>query len=192
MSRGLAAPALAAVRGEVVSRTMAAELDFPAGFVRYSGAPMDLVIGGNLFFGVGMLGAISVVDESAELRSYGVTLQLSGIPRDLVSVALTQAYQGRRATVWEVPLDANHQPIADPIVVFRGRMDQMEIGLGEEGVVRMRLENRLADWERPRVRRYTAEDQEREHPGDLAFRFLPTVAEKEIIWPNRTFFERQG
>jgi hypothetical protein len=42
------------------------------------------------------------------------------------------------------------------------------------------------------VRRYTAEDQEREFPDDLAFRFVPATAEKEIIWPNRTFFERQG
>lgn len=192
MSRGLAAPALAAVQGEIVSRTMAAELDFPAGMVRYSGAPVDLVIGGSTFFGVGMLGGISVVEEAAELRSYGVTLSLSGIPRDLVAVALTQAYQGRRANVWEVPLGAENLPIADPILIFRGRMDQMEIALGEEGTVRVRLENRLADWERPRVRRYTAEDQEREFPGDLAFRFLPATTEKEIVWPNRTFFARQG
>ena len=89
-------------------------------------------------------------------------------------------------------MNAAGQPIADPIIIFRGRMDLMEISLGEEGVVRVRLENRLADWERPRVRRYTAEDQEAEHPGDLGFRFLSVTTEKELIWPNRTFFERQG
>jgi hypothetical protein len=192
MSRGLTSAALTAVNGEVVSRTNAVELDFPDGMVRYCGAHADLTIDGDLYYGVGLLGGVSAVEESAELRSYGITVSLSGIPRDVVSIALTQSYQGRRATVWEVFLGSDGLPVADPTLIFRGRMDQMEISLGEEGVVRVRLENRLADWERPRVRRYTAEDQEREYPGDLAFRFLPATTEKELVWPNRTFFERQG
>lgn len=192
MTRGLAAPALATVQGEVVARTMAVELDFPAGIVRWCGGALDLIIGGNLFFGVGAFGSVTAVEEGAELRSYGLTVQLAGIPRDMIALALGQAYQGRRATVWEVPLGPADIPVEDPFIIFRGRMDQMEISLGQDATVRVRLENRLADWERPRVRRYTAEDQEREFPGDLAFRFVPATAEKEIIWPNRTFFLRQG
>jgi hypothetical protein len=187
MSRGLTAAALTAVSGETVSRTLAVELSFPSGFARFCGAPFDLTIGGATFTGVGQLGNVSAAEESAELRAYGLTVRLSGIPRDNIASALTEAYQGRPATVWEVPLDADWRPVADPVLIFRGRMDQMDIALGDTAAVTVRLENRLADWERARVRRYTDEDQQRRHAGDLFFRFLPATVEKEIIWPARSF-----
>lgn len=187
MSRQLTTAALAAVQGEVVERTIAVELLFSSGAVRYSGAPFDMTIDGNLFLGVGMLGRVAAVEESAELQSYGLTVGLSGIPRDVVAIALTEKYQGRRATVWEVPLSGG-AVIASPIVIFRGRMDQMDIALGEVGEVTVRLENRLADWSRPRAARYTHEDQIARHPGDMGLNFVSATTEKELIWPARTFF----
>lgn len=187
MTRGLQPAALAAVTAEVVTRTMAVELDFLSGVVRYAGCPQDLVIGGNAFLGIGGLGGISAAAEGAELRSYGLTLSLAGIPRDIVAVALAEPYQGRRGTVWEVPLSAAGAPVADPIVIFRGRMDTMDVQLGETATVRLQLENRLADWDRPRMRRYTDEDQQAAFPGDKGFRFVAATTEKEIVWPARTF-----
>lgn len=188
MTRGLTAAALAAATADVVTRTLAVELDFPAGMVRYAGCPQDVVIGGATFAGVGALGSVSAAEESAELRAYGLTVALTGIPRDLVAVALQQAYQGRRATVWDVVLADSGQPVADPIIIFRGRMDTMEVALDETATVRVRLENRLTDWDRPRVRRYTNEDQQARHPGDRGLEFVSATSEKELIWPARTFF----
>jgi hypothetical protein len=63
-------------------------------------------------------------------------------------------------------------------------MDQMSIDLGETAAVTVRLENRMADWERPRVRRYTDEDQQRAYPGDLGFQFLTATVDKDIVWPG--------
>jgi hypothetical protein len=192
MTRGLTPAALAAVTGEVVSRTLAVELDFPSGFVRACGAHADLTIDGQVYLGVGLLGSVSAVEEAAELRSYGLVVQLSGIPRTLVAASLTEAYQGRRATVWEVPLGSDGLPVASPILIFRGRMDVMEVSLGAEGVVRVKLENRLADWERPRISRYTPEEQQRLFPGDRGLDFVPKTTEKEILWPAGTFFRERG
>ena len=188
MSRNLTPATLSAVTAEVVSRTLAVELSFPSGFVRFCGAPWDMTIAGNTFLGVGQLGSVSAAEESAELRAYGLNVTLSGIPRDSIAIALSQAYQGRPAAVWEVPLDANGQPVADPIVIFRGRMDTMDIQLGEMATVRVSLENRLADWERPRVRRYTNEDQQAAFAGDKGFEYVSATTEKELIWPARSFF----
>lgn len=190
MSRGLTTAAANAVASETPLRTVAVELDFPSGFTRANGSPSDLTLFGNTFIGVGGLGAISVVEESAELRAYDLTLQLSGVPRDAVAVSLTEAYQGRRGTVWEVLLDpATYLPIADPITIFRGRMDQMTVSLGDTATVRVTLLNRLADWERPRVSRYTDEDQKRLHPEDDGFKFLPSTTEKQLIWPARSWWD---
>jgi hypothetical protein len=99
-------------------------------------------------------------------------------------------YQGRKGTIWEVMLaPTSWLPVADPMIIFRGRMDQMDITLGATAEVTVKLENRLTDWERPKIRRYTDADQRRRDPADGAFRFLPATTEKVIIWPARSFFQ---
>jgi hypothetical protein len=185
MSRGLTVAAQTAVSGEAVVRTMAIELDFPSGFARWNASPADITIAGNTFSGVGALGSISAAEEGVELRAYGITVTLTGIPRDAIALALGQEYQGRAATVWDVPLDsATWQTVADPVVIFRGRMDQMDISLGETGAVSMKLENRLTDWERPKILRYTDQDQRARDPNDGSFRFVAASTDKEIVWPG--------
>lgn len=192
MTRNLTTAALNAVQAEVVDRTTAIALEFASGTVRMCGAPWSIFIDGDEFLGVGQLGSISTIEESAELQSYGLTIGLSGIPRDSVALALTQEYQGLPGTVWEVPLTAGGAAVADPIVIFRGRMDQLSIDLGETAMVTVKLQNRLTDWERPRVRRYTTEDQQRLHPGDRGFEFVSATVEREIVWPSRTALERRA
>lgn len=191
MNRGLNAAALAAIRDEVPLRTCAVELDWPGAPARLNGSPISLWIEGNEFLGVGALGSISIVEETTELRAQSATVTLSGIPRDAIAVALTQSYQGRRGTIWEVPLSRDtYQPVS-PIVIWRGRMDQMDVQLGETASVSVRIESRLADARRARNNRYTDEEQQRHHPGDTGFRFVPATNSKEIAWPAASYFERR-
>jgi hypothetical protein len=189
MTRPLSPAVAAAVTQEQVARTVAVELDFPSGIARWNASPATVSIGGSPFLGVGILGTISVTEESAELRAYGLTLTLSGIPRDVVTLAALQGYQNRPGTVWEVPLNPDtFAVLASPVVIFRGRMDTLDVTLGDTASVQVTLENRLADWERPRIRRYTDEDQQQAFPGDTGFRFLPATTEREIIWPSADYF----
>lgn len=190
--RDITAAARAALSAEQVVRTAAVELDWPDGVVRLNGSPAPLIIDGQEYLGVGGLGGISKVQESSELRAYSLTLKLAGIPRDAVAAALTQAYQGRSAKVWEVLLHPKSWQVIDaPILSFRGRMDQMNATLGTTATVTVVLKNRLADWERPRLRRFTDDDQKRQHPADRGFEFLTATVEKEITWPAASFWDRK-
>jgi hypothetical protein len=184
MSRGLASANLTAIGGEIVAPAFAVELDFASGIARWNGTLQDLVIGGQTFLGVGALGGISAIEEGAETRAYGITVGITGIPRDAVALALTQEYQGRPATVWAMQLDEGGGIIGTPAIIFRGRMDQLNVELGERATVTARLENRLADWDRPRLRRYTDEDQQRAFPGDLGFQYLTSTTDADIVWPG--------
>lgn len=193
MTRNLSSSIRTAIAAEQVTRTVAIELDFPSGISRLNASPTDIVFGGNTYLGVGMLGTVSVTEESAELRAYGLTIELAGIPRDFFVLSLLQGYQGRRGTVWEVPLSpTTYAVIASPVVIFRGRMDTMDILMGERATVRVSLENRLTDWDRPRISRYTDEDQQSQFPGDTGLRYVSAMAEKEIIWPGREALEAAG
>ena len=48
--------------------------------------------------------------------------------------------------------------------------------------VSVTAESLLADWDRPRVRRYNAEDQRLYYPNDKGFEFVPSLVEKQIVW----------
>jgi hypothetical protein len=185
--------AQAAVAAEVVPRTVAIEMDFDSAPVRVNGSPMDMTLFGNTFIGVGGLGSITAVQESNENRSYDCTFTLSGIPRDAIGLAMTEQYQGRAATIWEVPLDpASYLPIGDPIVIFRGHMDQLNPTLGETATCSVRMINRLADWEVARNSMYTDIEQQRLHPGDLGMQFVYGVVNKNLIWPARAWWDHNS
>lgn len=185
-TRGLSAQTQTAIAAERVVATTAVALDFPAGIVRWNASPADIIIDGDAFYGLGMLGSITSPEEGIELRSYGLTVGLSGIPRDAIALALGQAYQNRPATVWRVHLDSTTWAVVDsPVVIFRGRMDQLDISVGETADVRVKLENRLTDWSRAKIRRYTDQEQRQRNSSDGSFRFLSATTEKELLWPGR-------
>jgi len=181
--RGLTSGQIAAVTGEVVRRVFAIEMGFDSGTSRIVTAPYDIVIDGNTFIG-GKAAALSGIEEVSEMQASTMTGELSGIPIDAISIALDEPFQGRPVTVWMVPLDADWAPI-DPIVLFRGLIDQMEVEIGDTAKVVARFVNRLASWELPRIQRYSDEEQQQAYPGDFFFQHAAAIENREVTWPNR-------
>lgn len=158
------------------------ELDFPSGTVYAHSGVGNVNFNGHTFLGVGQLGKIGTLQESTELQTFGFSLELSGVDLSLLSITLNDDVQGRSAKLWMVFLDNDLQPINDPIGPWSGRMDAMPVEIGETATITLHIESRLADWERPRIRRYTDADQQAEYPGDLGFEFVSQMQEKEIMW----------
>ena len=100
----------------------------------------------------------------------------------MVQVALTDPAQGRDARLWLILLDDAHQPVGSAVLLFRGRIDTMDVELGQTATITLSVQSRLADWDRPRVRRYTHEDQKAEWPQDRGFELVAQMAEKTIYW----------
>ena len=157
-------------------------MDFPSGFLRVNNSAVIINWGGEDWYGVGRLGSIDQIEEGATLESRGLKFRISGVPQANISTALGQQYQGRDCKVWLAPLTSDYAGIADPVLTFSGRMDVMDIELGNTATITVSAESRLADWDRPRTRRYTHEDQQLDYPGDLGFEFVPQMVEKELRW----------
>jgi hypothetical protein len=80
-------------------------------------------------------------------------------------------------------MDASNGVITSPVVIFSGFMDTMVINdSSETATIQVAVENRLIEFERTRVRRYTAEDQKIDYPNDKGLEFVAEMAEKEIVW----------
>jgi hypothetical protein len=138
------------------------------------------------YVGAGNLLSISGVSENVELRASGITVQLSGISDPLLAKAKTEDYQGRELLVKLGGFDSNDNVISSPTVIFSGFMDTMTITEGgETGTIAVTVENRLIEFEKTRVRRYTDNDQRIEYPADDGLEYVSQIQEKAIVWGDK-------
>jgi hypothetical protein len=182
MARTLTTATENALAASQVRALMFVLMDFPSGYLRVNNSAITFTWDGASWLGVGNLGSIDAVSEGIGLDARGLAFRISGVPAANIAIALGQQYQGRDCKVWLAPLSEAHAIIADPVLVFHGRMDVMDIELGETATITVTAESRLADWDRPRIRRFNHEDQQIDWPADKGFEFVPQMAEKELRW----------
>lgn len=165
----------------------------------------DLTVDSKTYTGTGNMLSISQVKETADISAAGATLSLTGIPTDIIALALQVPYQGRLCRIKFGLLDAKRNVLLlengstllledgnavdiDPATpalttLFVGYMDQMSIDEGPEtSTVTLAVESKLIDLERPRIARYTSASQKSRYAGDLAFDFVPDLQDRPLAW----------
>jgi len=135
------------------------------------------------FVGTGEILGISTITENGAVQANGLDVTFNGLDASLVATALTDNYQGRSAKVYLGSITESYAVVADPYLLFSGRMDTMNISDdGERANITVSCESRLVDLNRPKVRRYTQVDQQAEFSGDKGFDFISSLQEKSIRW----------
>ena len=160
------------------------EADFAGGFTRAWTGLNDISFSGNTYLGKGLVLGFSEIDEPSEIRSTGMNVSLSGIPTDMLSIALNEQYQGRTLNMYFGVLDnTTRQLVGTPGRIFTGLMDVMKISVGRESAsINLSVENRLIDLNRTRERRFTHEDQQLDFPGDDGFLQVPLISDISLVW----------
>lgn len=182
--RSLSANMVTEVSASQLSPILLASFSFSTQVRLWSGYG-TITVGSVTYQGIGTLGTISPVEETTDLAARGINFQLSGVPTAYVSLALTENYQSKECFVLFGALDSSGALVSSPVTIFAGRMDVMSINDdGQEATIIMTAENKLVDFRRPRETRYTQEEQENLHTGDLGLEFVNAIQEKQIYWGN--------
>ena len=148
----------------------------------------DLSFNSKTYTGLGDLLSLSPIIETADISAEGLSITLTGVKQSLISIAKSHEYQGRTIECYLGAFDDNASLIADPVLIFSGFMDVMTINeSGETSTINIAAENKLIQFEKTKVRRFTAEDQKIDHATDKGFEFVTAIVEKEIIWGGPTF-----
>lgn len=166
----------------------------------------DLTTGGKTYIGTGSFMHISEVTETADIRAAGSSITLTGLSADIIALALAQPYQGRLCVIKFGIMDANKDLLLKEdtfrvlletgasidistgdttglATLFTGYMDQMTIDEGADTcTIQLNVESKLIDLERPRIFRYTSENQKAKFPNDLAFDFIPDLQDQSLTW----------
>jgi len=133
--------------------------------------------------GVGAFGGISLIEEGATVEARGITLTLSGIDPQTLADALQEIEIGRPVTVYIGLFDASSALIVDPLTSWKGKIDQPTIDVsGTSATISINCESKLLNLNVDCSRRYTMEDQQIEHPGDLGMMFQTAIQECTLYW----------
>lgn len=172
-----------AVTADLVRPIILVQCAFDSGNLNLWNGVGNLTVSSVDYVGAGTLLNIGQIAETSELQANGITVTLSGITDPLLAKARDEDYQGRELKVLLGAMDASNGVISTPVNVFSGFMDTMVINdSSETATIQIAVENRLIEFERTRVRRYTAEDQLIDFPSDKGLEFVADMAEKEIVW----------
>jgi len=155
------------------------------------------------YYGTGQILTVDSVEETTEISAKGATLTLSAVPPEVLSLALSEPYQGRRCNIYfgmmskpplgdisdvyillsdgsKIYLEAPGEGLTQ---IFSGYMDQMNIEEGPEtSVLKLSVENKLIDLERIRVARFTSSYQKSLYPNDKGLEFIEDLQDKQITW----------
>jgi hypothetical protein len=187
VSRNLSSGVQDAISAAQVSPIILFEGSFASGTVYVWSGYGDLAWGGNTYVGVGTLGAISSVAEASEVSAKGITVTLSGIPSDMISLVLSDVRQGAVGKVHMGFLNSSGAVIDDPILMFEGKLDIPSIQEGADtSSITLSYESRLIDLQRARESRYTNEDQQRAFAGDLGCEYVASLQEFSVTWGKST------
>lgn len=157
------------------------ELSFDSGTLRFWNGYQSITVAGDSYTGAGNLLSISTIEENVEIRANGVSIELNGIPSDIISIALNESYQNREAKIYTgtVAEDLTVQSY----LAFSGLMDTMTIGEdGGTARISLAVENQLITLERTRELRYTSREQKRLFSGDKGLDFIDNIQDKQIQW----------
>lgn len=178
MSRTVPSSLLTALSQSSVSPYYAVEMLFDSGPVRFWTGYGNRTIEGNTYLGAGSLLAVSGLEEVSDLSAKSATVSLSGVPSEIVSLALQEPYQNRACRIL-----FGEQSVSDVVEMFSGLMNQMPIEDSQDGsVISLTVESRYVMLKRANVRRFNHESHISRYPTDTFFSYVADLQDRQVVW----------
>ena len=131
----------------------------------------------------GHLLSISPINETAIPQISRVSIALSGVDQAYFSVFLNNDYIDREVNIWKGFLDDDGLLVVDPILIFRGRIDQPIIEkTAVSASITIEAASLWVDFERRSGRRMNSAEQQVLYPGDDGLEFVQLLVGKKITW----------
>jgi len=184
--RTLSTPALAALQARTVPAAVLIEMDLTSA-LNLCTSNINLVVSGTTYYGTRGLGRIGAAQNTpAEVRN--LSFELSGVPSDIVALALNEPVQGKAVRLKLALLDPTSFAVLDAQPFWQGLLDTMNIADNTSGAtITVTAEHAGIDLTRPASSFYTDAEQQALNPGDRFFQYTSTQVDQRIVWPDKTY-----
>lgn len=187
--RTLTTAGVAALSGATVCAAILVEMDLTEP-LNLNTSSLGLTINGISYSGVGGLGQIDAITESAgDLPRLNFTI--AGVQPTSISLALSEPIQGKAVRVKMALFDSSSGALIDVRQRYAGYLDVMSISDSRDSAtIGVSSESAMLDLLRPSGIYYNDIDQQALNPGDLAFQYVNDQVEQKLVWPSAAFFRK--
>lgn len=142
----------------------------------------DRTIDGDTYLGSGDLMSIGDIETVADMSAPAMNITLSGMPGNIVSLALQEPYQRRDCRIYfgTIINDAGDHSV---FTAYVGSLNKMTIkDEAESGTIDVLIDSKMVEAQKSSNRRYTSESQKSRHSGDTFFDYVALIQDGEIVW----------
>jgi hypothetical protein len=182
-----------ALNARVVRPILFLRLDFFTGVKRFHTEIGDRdavhpIFGNETYTGVGDFGGISSnITESIAQAPQAVKFSLTGLDPQLIQDAFTDDYHRRDAEAMFGFDDENATLIDDPVIVWSGFMDKVDITLGNNTAeMTMTCESRATIGQQSSDLRFSDEDLQAAVTGELGGEYIFRMGDLILTWGGDT------
>ena len=94
---------------------------------RYTDHYKDITYDSNTYSASTLFTRLSSVSESSEIQVSNITLSFTGVDQTITSLFLNNIYLEKEAEIYKGFLNASEQVIADPFLLFKGRIESFTL-----------------------------------------------------------------
>ncbi len=176
----------AAASGEAVNGALLAFFDFLDAPTRVHDGFGPLLAGGQVWQGIGVLGAVSDIEAAVGGQAPPVTFTLSGTG-DAIRYDVRNARTKVKGRAYSVSLqffgDAL-RPLGNPYILYRGVMDRLVHHASDVNTwtAQLTAETLFARRGLPPFGSLTDRDQQRRYPGDTGLFMIPAMQNRRRPW----------
>ncbi len=178
-----------AVLAQIVRPIMFARMAFSSGVQRLHTeigprTAVHPIFGSEVYTGIGDFGGIvSDIKESISVAPESIKLAITGVKSSFINIALDDDYYRRDIELMFGFDDENGVLLDDPVILWSGFMDKVDINLGEGiGALTLTCESRATNLKGASDLRFTDEDLQAAFTGDLAGEYIFRMADLQIKW----------
>lgn len=188
MTRSVDSNTLRAMTRQDYKPVVLVEIITPSLNIRLTSNTQDLVFDGDTYT-AGLLSGISEIPETTDLKDAQIALGFSGIDPAIKAAVVSPDFINSKVTVRIQFFDQNWVSSGDGLIYFIGSAASQNIASGQSSAITVSCKSRIASLGRPRSERYSDQEQQAQHPGDLGMQYASELASKEIIWPAAAWFK---
>ena len=158
------------------------EVFFDSGTVYMTDHNTPITWNSNTYLAGGQFITFSDINESNAITVSDIELQLSGVDRTFLVQILSENFMDRSVIIRKGFMNTSQAVIADPIIVYAGKMDEPTIVESSEGcTVSVKVANLFVDFLKTTGRYTNDESQKLFFPTDNGFQYAHQII-KEINW----------
>jgi hypothetical protein len=178
-----------ALAGSHVNLFPLLEIGWTSGTQYLCGLDFAVTWSGNTYSpALGLIGIEPITETGSSWE--GLQITLAGVSSTSIALGLAEPMQGRPITLRLAALDGSNNLQVDANC-WSGQLDAPVLSDGPQGATLvLRAEHRMANWDRPRTRRYTDAQLQKDYPGDLGLQYVAEMENKRIVWPSAAFFKQ--